>query len=138
MRGAGPCRGRAHPSASASAPTHSGPSMNQAYPAAAPSPFTAPAPVPPAAAAAPRWAKFAGVSVPWLTKLANAFISGQLEARQAELARDAVDNLEKLGPTFLKLAQILSIRWGRGPGLGPGAGAAARDWGPRLGTGGRG
>jgi aarF domain-containing kinase len=50
------------------------------------------------------------VSVPWLTKLANAFISGQLEARQAELARDAVDNLEKLGPTFLKLAQILSIR----------------------------
>ena len=48
--------------------------------------------------------------MPWLTKLANAFISGQLEARQGQLARDAVDNLEQLGPTFLKLAQILSIR----------------------------
>lgn len=48
--------------------------------------------------------------MPWLTKLANAFLSGQLEARQAALARDAVDNLEQLGPTFLKLAQILSIR----------------------------
>ena len=56
------------------------------------------------------WAKFAAISVPWLTKLANAFLSGQLEARQAALARDAVDNLEQLGPTFLKLAQILSIR----------------------------
>lgn len=65
-----------------------------------------------------RWAKFAGVSVPWLTSLANAFLSGQLEQRQGELARAAVDNLEKLGPTFLKLAQILSIRC-----------AAASDWG---------
>jgi len=27
-----------------------------------------------------------------------------------ELARDAVDNLEKLGPTFIKLGQIMSIR----------------------------
>jgi hypothetical protein len=75
------------------------------------SPMTPP-PLPPTAPAPadPRWAKFAGISVPWLTKLANAFISGQLEARQALLARDAVDNLEQLGPTFLKLAQILSIR----------------------------
>lgn len=59
---------------------------------------------------ATRWAKFAAISVPWLTRLANAFLSGQLEQRQAALARDAVDNLEQLGPTFLKLAQILSIR----------------------------
>ena len=29
---------------------------------------------------------------------------------QVELARDAVDNLEKLGPTFTKLGQIMSIR----------------------------
>ena len=29
---------------------------------------------------------------------------------QVELARDAVDNLEKLGPTFIKLGQIMSIR----------------------------
>ena len=27
-----------------------------------------------------------------------------------DLARDAVDNLEKLGPTFIKLGQIMSIR----------------------------
>jgi hypothetical protein len=59
---------------------------------------------------ATRWAKFAAVSVPWLTRLANVFVTGQLEARQRELAADAVDNLEALGPTFLKLAQILSIR----------------------------
>lgn len=54
--------------------------------------------------------RFAGISAPWLTKLANAFIQGKLEERQAELARDAVDNLEKLGPTFIKLGQIMSIR----------------------------
>ncbi len=29
---------------------------------------------------------------------------------QAALARDAVDNLERLGPTFIKLGQIMSIR----------------------------
>eukprot|EP00879_Flechtneria_rotunda_P018081 GHRR01018954.1.p1 GENE.GHRR01018954.1~~GHRR01018954.1.p1 ORF type:complete len:193 (+),score=54.96 GHRR01018954.1:1089-1667(+) len=39
-------------------------------------------------------------AAPWLTKLANAFFTGQLEARQAELARNAVDNLERLGPTL--------------------------------------
>jgi hypothetical protein len=42
--------------------------------------------------------------------MANAFIQGKLEERQGELARDAVDNLEKLGPTFIKLGQIMSIR----------------------------
>ena len=30
---------------------------------------------------------------------------------QAALARDAVNNLERLGPTFIKLGQIMSIRW---------------------------
>jgi predicted unusual protein kinase regulating ubiquinone biosynthesis (AarF/ABC1/UbiB family) len=49
-------------------------------------------------------------TAPWLTKLANAFLSGRLEERQAELARDAVNNLEQLGPTYIKLGQILSIR----------------------------
>ena len=33
-----------------------------------------------------------------------------LRPLQVELARDAVDNLEKLGPTFIKLGQIMSIR----------------------------
>eukprot|EP00887_Chlorella_sp_A99_P000183 scaffold13.g183.t1 len=73
---------------------------------------------------ASRWTKFAGVSLPWLTKLANAFLQGRIQARgagwswwggwdpgtQAGLARDAVDNLERLGPTFIKLGQIMSIR----------------------------
>ena len=50
--------------------------------------------------------------VPWLTKLANSVIQGRLgePAAQAALARDAVDNLERLGPTFIKLGQIMSIR----------------------------
>ncbi|EFJ46283.1 hypothetical protein VOLCADRAFT_105641 [Volvox carteri f. nagariensis] len=59
-----------------------------------------------------RWTKFAAVSAPWLTKLANAVLSGRLERDRAALAREAVDNLEKLGPTFIKLGQILSIRCG--------------------------
>lgn len=61
---------------------------------------------------ASRWTKFAGISVPWLTKLANGFLQGRLgdAAAQAALARDAVDNLERLGPTFIKLGQIMSIR----------------------------
>ncbi len=54
---------------------------------------------------ASRWANFAAVSTPWLTKLANAFITGRLEERQGDLARDAVENLEKLGPTFIKLGE---------------------------------
>ncbi|KAL4853737.1 hypothetical protein ACK3TF_005338 [Chlorella vulgaris] len=59
-----------------------------------------------------RWTKFAGISVPWLTKLANGFITGRLNSTEAQvaLARDAVSNLERLGPTFIKLGQILSIR----------------------------
>ncbi|EFN51008.1 hypothetical protein CHLNCDRAFT_141540 [Chlorella variabilis] len=59
-----------------------------------------------------RWTKFAGISVPWLTKLANGFIQGRLQdsTTQSALARDAVDNLERLGPTFIKLGQIMSIR----------------------------
>ena len=62
-----------------------------------------------------RWATFAGISAPWLTRLATAVVRGTLERDRAALARDAVDNLEKLGPTYVKLGQILSSRyvWGR-------------------------
>ena len=51
--------------------------------------------------------------MPWLTKLANNLIQGKLgDAKvQQALARDAVNNLERLGPTFIKLGQIMSIRW---------------------------
>ena len=51
-----------------------------------------------------------GFAAPWLFKLANSVLQGKLEDRQDQLAREAVDNLEKLGPTFIKLGQILSIR----------------------------
>ena len=51
-------------------------------------------------------------AAPWLLKLANAVIQGKLEQRQDQLAAEAVTNLEKLGPTFIKLGQILSIRHG--------------------------
>ncbi|KAK9835187.1 hypothetical protein WJX81_004575 [Elliptochloris bilobata] len=59
---------------------------------------------------AARWAKFAAISAPWLTRLATAFLRGSLERDQAALARDAVSNLERLGPTWVKLGQVLSIR----------------------------
>lgn len=55
---------------------------------------------------------WADCAAPWLTKLAYAVIQGKLEQNQDQLAREAVDNLEKLGPTFIKLGQILSIRYG--------------------------
>jgi aarF domain-containing kinase len=58
---------------------------------------------------ASRWGNFAAISTPWLTKLANAFISGRLEERQGALARDAVENLEKLGPTFIKLGELYTV-----------------------------
>ena len=51
-----------------------------------------------------------GIALPWLTSLANSFIRGSLRKDEADLARRAVDNLEQLGPTFIKLGQILSIR----------------------------
>ena len=37
-------------------------------------------------------------------------IRGRLEQQQEQLAREAVQNLERLGPTFVKLGQVLSIR----------------------------
>ncbi len=49
-------------------------------------------------------------AAPWLTKLANAVLTGRLVERQVDLARDAVDNLQRLGPTYIKLGQIMSIR----------------------------
>ncbi len=59
---------------------------------------------------------FAPPAAPWLTKLANAALSGRLTTpgpTRVQLAREAVDNLEKLGPTYCKLGQIMSIRWAR-------------------------
>ncbi len=40
-----------------------------------------------------RWTRFTAIAAPWLTKFANAWITGTVEQRQAELARDAVTNM---------------------------------------------
>ena len=53
-----------------------------------------------------RWIEFLGVSVPFITRVAGLLISGgteALEANAADLAFDARVNLEKLGPTYIKV-----------------------------------
>ena len=53
-----------------------------------------------------RWLEFLGETVPFLTKVAGLLISGgteALEANAADLAFDARVNLEKLGPTYIKV-----------------------------------
>ena len=60
-----------------------------------------------------RWAEFLGVTVPFITRVAGLLISGgtdALEENSADLARDARVNLEKLGPTYIKMGQMLSVR----------------------------
>ncbi|KAJ1460295.1 ABC1 family-domain-containing protein [Pelagophyceae sp. CCMP2097] len=60
-----------------------------------------------------RWGDFLKVSVPFLVKVATLLVQGgsdALSANDAELARDAREICEKLGPTFIKLAQTLSVR----------------------------
>jgi len=57
-----------------------------------------------------RWGEFLSVSTPWLTSTFGAFATGQLEAREEELAQDATNIIVDLGPTFIKLGQVLSIR----------------------------
>lgn len=44
--------------------------------------------------------------MPWISKLATAVLRGRLEQEQEGLAREAVQNLERLGPTFVKLGQV--------------------------------
>jgi len=46
-----------------------------------------------------RWGSFAAISAPWLTRLVTSVVRGTMEQDRGSLARDAVDNLEKLGPT---------------------------------------
>jgi len=57
-----------------------------------------------------RWKYFLGLAVPFGTKVLQNFTAGTLRANEAELARDLRDILEKMGPTFVKLGQVLSIR----------------------------
>jgi len=63
-----------------------------------------------------RWTEFLGVSVPFLTRVVSIIIgSGASELRTnpevaASLARDARERMEKLGPTYIKLGQMMSVR----------------------------
>ena len=59
---------------------------------------------------ASRWTMFAGISIPWLTRLATAVLRGRLEQEQVQLAKDAVKNFERLGATYIKIGQVLSVR----------------------------
>ena len=59
---------------------------------------------------AARWTTFAGISIPWLSRLATNVLRGRLEQEQVQLAKDAVKNFERLGATYIKIGQVLSVR----------------------------
>eukprot|EP00448_Togula_jolla_P013946 CAMPEP_0170579030 /NCGR_PEP_ID=MMETSP0224-20130122/5770_1 /TAXON_ID=285029 /ORGANISM="Togula jolla, Strain CCCM 725" /LENGTH=846 /DNA_ID=CAMNT_0010902035 /DNA_START=10 /DNA_END=2550 /DNA_ORIENTATION=- len=57
-----------------------------------------------------RWNRFLAISTPFVTRFAFAAINNKLWDEEEELARLAVNNMTELGPTFVKLGQVLSIR----------------------------
>eukprot|EP00403_Amphidinium_massartii_P020491 CAMPEP_0178400598 /NCGR_PEP_ID=MMETSP0689_2-20121128/15872_1 /TAXON_ID=160604 /ORGANISM="Amphidinium massartii, Strain CS-259" /LENGTH=889 /DNA_ID=CAMNT_0020021399 /DNA_START=21 /DNA_END=2690 /DNA_ORIENTATION=+ len=57
-----------------------------------------------------RWSRFLGISTPFVTRFVFSLLNGRLWEDEEDLARLAVDNLTELGPTFVKLGQVLSIR----------------------------
>jgi aarF domain-containing kinase len=57
-----------------------------------------------------RWALFISVTAPFLTRLVRDFSRGTIMSNEGSIARDLRVVLEKLGPTFVKLGQALSIR----------------------------
>jgi len=62
-----------------------------------------------------RWGEFTRLSVPFLTRLVTLLLKGggsfdELNANAASLATDARIIMEKLGPTYVKLGQTLSVR----------------------------
>jgi len=57
-----------------------------------------------------RWAEFLGVASPWIAKAFGSAVQGRLEEDTASLAKEAFGALQGLGPTFIKLGQLLSIR----------------------------
>lgn len=60
-----------------------------------------------------RWTEFLGLNAPLLTKLVGLLLSGgpgAVAARAGELAGDARRIMEKLGPTYVKIGQLLSAR----------------------------
>lgn len=57
-----------------------------------------------------RWGEFLGLATPWIARAFGAAVTGRLTYEEANLAREAVDAMQTLGPTFIKLGQVLSIR----------------------------
>mmetsp|Transcript_17962 Transcript_17962/g.36203 ORF Transcript_17962/g.36203 Transcript_17962/m.36203 type:complete len:989 (+) Transcript_17962:82-3048(+) len=59
-----------------------------------------------------RWSYFVGKAVPFLTKLVGLFIAdGKIEERHIPgLSEQARIDLQDLGPTFIKLGQMMSVR----------------------------
>ena len=59
-----------------------------------------------------RWNVFVGKAVPFFTKLVSLFIrDGKiLDGEIPDLSRKAREDLQDLGPTFIKLGQMMSVR----------------------------
>ena len=59
-----------------------------------------------------RWSYFVGKAVPFLTRLVSLFISeGEINERHIPgLSRQAREDLQDLGPTFIKAGQMMSVR----------------------------
>ncbi len=60
-----------------------------------------------------RWGEFIGLSVPFLTRVATLSLTGgaeELSRNDRSLARDARVIIEKLGPTYIKAGQMMSVR----------------------------
>ena len=60
-----------------------------------------------------RWGEFLRYSVPFLTRVVTLLIRGgtdELLKNDKALAREAREIMEQLGPTYVKLGQVLSVR----------------------------
>ena len=57
-----------------------------------------------------RWTEFLALGSPFFFKLVTSFASGRFSESEASLAKDLRILFEKLGPTYVKLGQFLSIR----------------------------
>ncbi|XRB04337.1 AarF domain-containing protein kinase [Pycnococcus provasolii] len=60
-----------------------------------------------------RWTTFLRSSVPFLTRVAGMLVTGggdELKRNSGSLAKQARESMEELGPTYIKVGQMLSVR----------------------------